>query len=148
MRRADAPGALELLFLPWALAGPCSWNTARAWATGDMDSSWPLCGEIRLLRTQPMGGQVLYGLLCPVWKEVGAWLSNCSSKKWPLPGLAASSELRAIASRTEHWKRSQQGELQRGNGGARTGRTCWSPFNHTHRSEPLFPQLHVRDLSD
>lgn len=108
MRRADSSGALELLFLPWALAGPCSWNTARAQATGDMTRSWSPCGEIRLLRAPPVGGQtVLYGPLCPVWKEVGAWLLDCSSKKWLLPGLAASPELRVTTSPTEHWKRSQ-----------------------------------------
>lgn len=66
---------LDLLFLPWAQAGPCSCNTALLrpqviWLL--LDSSWFQCGEIRLLRTQSVRGQkVLHYPLCPEEKGWG-----------------------------------------------------------------------------
>lgn len=78
-----------------------------------------------------------------VWSSVssveGGWGLDSSPKKWLWPGPAASPELRVTAFWTEHWKSSQSEGKGRGLAGAPSV---------THRSEPLFPQHHVRDLSE
>lgn len=88
---------LGLLFLPWAQAGPCSWNTAL-WSF--LDSSWFQCGEIRLLGTWSVRGGQKGAALPSVSRGegIGVLLSISSSKLWLWPGPAASSAVRITTS--------------------------------------------------